>query len=172
LRSITIDEAETVACGRPGDRLGSALAPAGDADGDGADEVWVGAPGGDRVLRLDRDRVLAEVRGPRPGHGFGAVLHARADLPDVLWVGAPDAGAGQAWRFDGVTRGRHDAGEASDVWVGGSPGDRFGAAITAWSNGLGGVSTLIGAPGSGRVWGARALSGAGSGPEGAGEPVP
>jgi hypothetical protein len=146
-------------CGEAGEAYGSALASAGDTDGDGRDEVWIGAPGGEgSIVRVDLGGVRATVTAVLPGEGFGAVIHARPDLPGSLWVGAPEAhaGAGHVWVYTGLGTGDYDAGEAFVEAQGSVPEGAFGAAIVAQRDLRGGVRTFVGAPGelrgTGRVW--------------------
>jgi hypothetical protein len=154
--SISVQETGALLCGEPGDALGAALVRAGDGDGDGADEVWVGAPGGEgRALRVGQRGVIAEVRGAAPGGGFGTVVQARPDAPDALCVGAPSRAT--VWCFDDVASGDHDAGEAARVLHGGTRDGAFGAAIGMWRDTDRGEAVLVGAPdeadGAGRLWG-------------------
>ncbi len=146
-------------CGEIGEAYGRALANAGDTDGDGRDEVWIGAPDGDgRVVRVDLTGIRATLHGNLPGSRFGAVLTARPDLSGSLWVGAPAAhgDAGHVWVYTGLGDGDHDAGEAVLEALGSAPGGAFGAAIAAQRDLVGGVRTFVGAPGelngTGRVW--------------------
>ena len=93
----------------PDDTLGSAVAGAGDQDGDGYDDVLVGALGDDLagvdagaafVFSGRTHRVLRRIDGGDPGGGFGSAVDATASLrgdrrPDLI-VGALDEGPGQA----------------------------------------------------------------------------
>jgi hypothetical protein len=167
VRAFTLDIPEGTApfhagldlgCGELGEAYGSALATAGDLDGDGRDEVWIGAPGGEgRVLRVDLGGVRTELRAELPGAGFGSVLHARPDLRGDLWVGAPADKEGRVWAFATLDDGVHDIGEAEFVLRGAEVGGSFGAAIAVHRDASGAGMLLVGAPGelegAGRVWG-------------------
>jgi len=101
--------------GVPGAQLGRSLAPAGDEDGDGRDDVLVGAPfeapaGAARIVSGLDGAVLRHYVQPGQGDDLGAAL-GRADVdgdlvPDVL-VGAPRSDlagvdAGSVFAFDGA----------------------------------------------------------------------
>jgi hypothetical protein len=92
-----------------GDLLGSAVAPAGDVDGDGLGDLAVGAPRADdlasdagavRLLSGRTGAVLDELLGADAGAHLGAALcggfDPNADGRPDLAVGAPDAGGGTA----------------------------------------------------------------------------
>jgi hypothetical protein len=162
--------------GRPGDALGAAVSGAGDVDGDGLDDVAIGAPAadGEGPGEIDRGKVLvwrgskAGLAGPRvllpgaprPYDGFGAAL-AAGDLDgdgftEVI-VGA--SAIDRAGSVVGVDRG------AVHVFRGGRDGveptpvarleaeapadhDRFGHAISAAGDldGDGYADLAVGAP--------------------------
>jgi hypothetical protein len=98
--------------GATGDRLGAAVANAGDADGDGIDDVLVGAPGaGNTTLSASgtarvlsgRDFAMIHILGgAQPGDQLGTTLASAGDLDgdglDDVLVGAPgdDTVAGAA----------------------------------------------------------------------------
>jgi hypothetical protein len=101
--------------GGPGER--PALAGAGDRDGDGADDLWLGRPadsvaashGGGLLLLpgaagagvLDgEEAALAVLHGGEPGQRIGSPLSVRAS-DGRLWAGAEGAVQGLALAFDG-----------------------------------------------------------------------
>jgi len=100
--------------GSPGEALGSAVAAAGDADGDGRGDLWVGAPGalagaGEVQLLSPEDGRLLDLLQGDTASRFGAVLAGPGDLggdgwPDLL-AGSPDADPA----------GRTDGGEARRI---------------------------------------------------------
>lgn len=159
---VSVATGLSLGCGGPGEAYGAALVGAGDTDGDGREEVWIGAPNGDRVVRVDARGVRATVSGDIPGALFGAAVHARADAPGALWVGSPAAagGRGAAWAFQMLEDGAYAAGEADLHIAGSAPTGALGTAIAAQRGVDGTLTVLIGAPGEaeaqGRVWGMRA----------------
>lgn len=101
------------------DVLGSAVAGAGDVDGDGRDDVIVGAPGASvagpgfgraTVFSGATGLEIFSVDGEGSGHGFGGSVGGRADFDgdgrsDFL-VGAQNAGAtgrGRLYAYSGAT---------------------------------------------------------------------
>ena len=87
---------------RSGDRFGENVSPVGDVDGDGRDDVAVGAPQHDGkgqdsgrayVLSGKRGDVLLRLDGQRAGDRFGSAVGANAGGPHhLLVVGAMNAG--------------------------------------------------------------------------------
>jgi len=159
---VSVATGLSLGCGGPGEAYGAALVGAGDTDGDGREEVWIGAPNGDRVVRVDTRGVRATVSGDIPGARFGAAVHARADTPGALWVGSPAAagGRGAAWAFQVLEDRAYAAGEADLHIAGSNPTGALGTAIAAQRGVDGTLTVLLGAPGEaggqGRVWGLRA----------------
>ena len=135
-----------------GGRFGAALAPAGDADGDGVPDLAVGAPGLNRVDVLSGANGLLLRRFEAFSGEFGAALANLGDRDgdghDDLLVGAPAAdaplaaGAGRAFVVSG------SSGDQLGVIVGGTADARFGAALAAIGDtdgdGLG--ELFVGAP--------------------------
>ena len=157
-----------------GDSLGAALCAPGDVDGDGFDDLLVGAPGtaspgvvagavylfrGGAEGLLDEPPAVA--RAADPGGWFGAAVAGAGDLDgdgrtDVL-VGEPGHSA------DGPLRGRAililgAAGGLSDgfAWsaTGAADGDRLGASLVGLADGDGLLALAVGAPGASDAAGA------------------
>lgn len=118
------------------DEAGAALL-VGDVDGDGDEDVIVGAPGSGALVAFDPAAppdTLADATLLATGTGrFGAALALAA--PGELWVGAPGDGAdfeGSAIRVGGGGR-----------FTGGAAGAQLGFALSAADD-----AVLIGAPGA------------------------
>ncbi len=134
------------------DGAGTWLAGAGDLDGDGLDDVILGAPalgvGGTRAggayivsgpitgtidLAAGADAVLF---GTVPGANAGVKVASAGDLDvdgfgDVL-LGAPATGPGHAWLVHGPVSGSTRLGRAASARLqGASAGDRFGDGLAA-----------------------------------------
>lgn len=159
-----------------GAQLGASVAFAGDRDGDGYDDLYVGAPGaldedgeatgavyyfdGATLAALDReseiyaDAATFTVYGGEAGDEFGASLVTRLNLDDqaTLVIGAPghddETGAVALW-YEQPTAG-DTLYEADYRLSGTAAGDRFGATLAnaGDTNGLGWDDLLIGAPGT------------------------
>jgi hypothetical protein len=124
------------------ENLGWDLAPAGDHDGDGYDDLFVGAPGGEsgRVYLLSgrRGTVLRTYTPPRQAGSFGWYVAQVGDLdgdgrPDLA-VGAPFArgpegeAAGSAWVLSSAD------GKELHRWTGTDRRDGFGGVVAALSD--------------------------------------
>ncbi len=147
--TVAIGDADAVLTGaRSGDRAGSALAAAGDHDGDGYRDLWVGAPGdyyagtsgGRAYLALgpfSGEVDLASAAAILEGHAnyaAGTSLSGEGDAdgdgaPDVL-VGAPGYYGGAAWLLYGPVSGTLLLSTDADVVVSGDlTGDRLGSRV-------------------------------------------
>jgi len=153
------------------DEAGAALAPAGDVDGDGYDDYWVGGPGEDGggtdagAAWLILGTVTGEsslgssatvkIVGADAGDHAGSAI-AAGDLdgdgtPDVA-IGAPEADAdyadaGRVYVLLAPTTGTLDLGEADAILSGESTSDAAGTSVAAGDLDADGVDDLaIGAP--------------------------
>lgn len=163
--------------GEAGDRLGYALADAGDVDGDGIHDVVIGAPGTDMnagALRLRSGidgSVLLDIPSPEPGAFLGAAVAGAGDLngdgqPDVI-AGAEradgtdqQANGGVVWAFRGgggtvLWEARGDAGArlgSATAFVGDLDGDGvpdpFVGASDAGAENVGAARVLDGSDGT------------------------
>jgi hypothetical protein len=118
--------------GNPGDRLGAAVANAGDTTGNGDHEIVVGAPGfssgAGRVRILNRAGTALHTLSGAAGDAFGASVSGGADFNSDgkadIFVGAPGAGGtGQALLISGVD------GTTLFTFSGDLGGDNFGAGV-------------------------------------------
>jgi len=161
------------------DGFGSAIAAAGDVNGDGFDDVLVGAPFND-TAGAEAGRAYLFQGGPRPdaaadltlsgahaGEFFGLALAGAIDINrdgfDDLAVGAPFAAAPapDAGRVTVYLGGLRPDARADFTWSGRGAGDRFGAALAGAGdlNRDGCEDFLVGAPeadgevpGAGAAW--------------------
>jgi len=160
-----------------GDLFGYSVSGAGDVDGDGYDDVVVGAPGRDWNGRVDAGaatvfsgkdgRVLFTVGGSAAADGLGRSVHGAGDLDgdglaDIV-VGVPgdDGNGGEA----GLVRVLFGpAGVTSRDWPGLAAGDRFGSTVAGAGDvdGDGVVDLIASAPRTAGAFGCtvRVLSGA------------
>jgi hypothetical protein len=151
-----------------GDGVGAVACPAGDIDGDGLMDLWLGAPGwrdqrgaayllrGSETLgsrgELDLWYADARVVGGSEGDGLGSALLGVGDL-DGDGVGEVVVGAGglgAAYLLAGVVSGELEADEALLVLSASDPSLELGAAL---AGGVdldrdGGVDLALGAPGA------------------------
>jgi hypothetical protein len=147
--TVSIGDADAVLYGgRSGDRAGCAIAAAGDHDGDGYRDLWIGASGdyyagtsgGRAYLALgpfSGEVDLASAEAILQGHGnyaAGTSLSGEGDVdgdgsPDVL-VGAPGYYGGAAWLLYGPVSGTLLLSTDADVVVSGDlTGDRLGSRV-------------------------------------------
>ncbi|MFT5679932.1 MAG: hypothetical protein ACI8RZ_000837 [Myxococcota bacterium] len=134
---VTLEDADAIAVGTAaGEGLGTTVAGIGDADGDGLDDVLIGAPDVGAV-------VLWTASGTRrwESEGLGGALAGVGDVDgdgrtDVL-LGAPDAldGAGRVLLYSGAD------GAYLKEWIG-EVGDGLGAALVATDGAI-----FVGSPG-------------------------
>ncbi len=140
--------------------LGVAIAPAGDVNGDGYDDLAIGAPGWSN----DQGRILivyghgfttASLPGDTGPHaGFGTSLAGRGDVDGDgyadLAIGVPQGLPGLLWGLVEIRRGGPSGLESSpsQALIGANTGDRFGASVS-WGDLSGdGLSDLaVGIPG-------------------------
>jgi hypothetical protein len=146
---VVHDVADAVVYGRgAGDALGHSLASAGDLDGDGLPELWIGAPGADGErgatgaayavpaawsgAAVAADIAPVTLLGVETGGRFGAAVVGDARpsaVPAGVAVGAPDEGGRGAVRaYDLPLWGRITTAEATATWLG-APGSAFGSAL-------------------------------------------
>ena len=147
-------------------RAGAAVAGLADQDGDGMDDLLVGAPGTsagrgrayllcDPLRKTDLWGAAATVEGEAPGDQLGETLAAIGDLSGEgeasFAVGAPKVaeGAGAVWIFSGGLAGAVPLSAARATLSGAAAGDAVGSSLA----GVGDVDSdghddlLIGAPG-------------------------
>lgn len=141
-----------------GSRFGETVAVVGDMDGDGADEVAVGAPGAGRLLvySWENSGTIEAFVDSSGGAGFGArvvaagnpnATRARRSPYDDLFVAdksfAGDAGFVSFYSSEGRT----DRGYVEEWSATGAPGEQFGEALaTGDFDGDGAPDLAVGAP--------------------------
>ncbi|MEQ8765994.1 MAG: FG-GAP-like repeat-containing protein [Planctomycetota bacterium] len=147
-----------VATGRDYSRSGGSVASAGDIDGDGIEDVLIGAEGlnlagvlGEAVIYSGKSgKLLGRVLGEMLGDRFGASVSGVGDvdgdgIPDVV-VGAPNGlldGTGYVHVISGQT------GNLILRLTGNAPNSLFGATVAGLGdlNGDGSAEVAVGAPG-------------------------
>lgn len=145
--ALRLDDGTSVARVQPQDEAGYVLLLA-DADGDGASDLLVGAPGAGRVYVLDPAHLPASLADARTIEAAGGRFGASLAVPraGTLFIGAPMAGEeaqGAVWRVDGL-------GAPGLVYTGPSAGDQLGASLAVGPDG----TLLMGSPGAATVPGA------------------
>ncbi|HKB17224.1 MAG TPA: integrin alpha, partial [Planctomycetota bacterium] len=141
-----------------GDQFGSSAAGIGDVDGDGREDILVGAPNADVALVPDAGRatlhsgaggtVLLSINGTVASASLGSAV---ACLGDVDGDGVPDIGVGSPGESlsSGLVRAFSGASGAVLLTLAGTmPGDRFGSAVAGPGdlNGDGVPDLVVGAP--------------------------
>ncbi|MFH1466505.1 MAG: FG-GAP-like repeat-containing protein [Pseudomonadota bacterium] len=151
------------------DSAGTGLAVAGDTDGDGEQDVLVGAPGYDGGARdggavylvrgpisgyLDLSGADAVILPSTAGAAAGTRVAGGADIDgdglDDVAVGAPGAGAGSAYVVTGGPEGDLALDDVEVALTGMTTGDRVGAALAFAGDvdGDGWMDLVVGAPGA------------------------
>ena len=172
--ALTLADADAVIVGPVADdALGASLAPAGDLDGDGFDDIVVGAPrtvalgntnGPGRVFvfhgplkgTISASSAAAVLVGELDNDDFGisvAVGDVSGDGVTDLVVGADQLfrndGTGKAYVFHGPLAGSFQGANANAILRGSALKDRFGASVGAADlDGDGKSEVIIGAPGA------------------------
>ncbi|MGB0638834.1 MAG: MopE-related protein [Myxococcota bacterium] len=171
LRDLFLDDADAIHVGEhDSDHAGSTLAAPGDVNGDGLDDLMVGAPGWDREYPDTGTAYIVYGPAARGGtlggahvklrgvEGYGRAGFSISGAGDTdgdghreVLVGADQAGsgAGVVYLIHGHIPGTHDVDEGIAQFVGASVGDSFGTSIAGGMdmNGDGLDDILIGAPG-------------------------
>jgi hypothetical protein len=165
-----------------GDEAGAALDSRGDLDGDGLQDLVIGAPSEDSAAAnagavylfyqpgsgtLSLSVADSKLQGTVKDDTFGAAVATVGDVDgdgtDDLLVGAPGedsagSAAGAAYLFTGPLSGTLSVASAEATVHGGAAGDEAGGAVAGAGDvdGDGGVDLLLGGPGAsggaGRVW--------------------
>jgi hypothetical protein len=144
---------------------GDRVAAAGDADGDGVDDLWIGgyyddgAASTSGVVYLEPvtaqgevplRRAATMVQGETSGAAFGWAFAAASDLsgdgvPDLV-VGEPFAWSGRIYVFNGPFEGRMTVRDAVTVVEGVREGEMAGLAVALMGENNGVDSITVGAP--------------------------
>lgn len=170
--TLVLTDAAATLRGAAGEHAGSALADAGDVDGDGANELWVGARAWGRgrrgavyLVNVDdaygavdalSNASVAQLRGVAAGDAFGVAIAGGEDVDDDgvmdLIVGAPGArgagrSAGAAWVLSGPFSGSVDV-TSEGQHNGSVAGVRAGSSVALMPdlNGDAFADALIGSP--------------------------
>ncbi|MCB9742536.1 MAG: FG-GAP repeat protein [Alphaproteobacteria bacterium] len=168
---IDLGEASAVLNGeRRDDSAGSAVAGAGDVDGDGLDDLLVGArgqselasaagaayvvrdPRGEADLADSLTRFLGEAANDRAGSAVASAGDALGDGAPAVIVGAvgestSGSSAGAVYLISGTSRGSVSLSTAAQKWTGEAAGDQLGWALASAELTGDGVPDLIaGAP--------------------------
>ena len=160
--------------GQPGDRYGHSVAWVGDVDGDGLEDIAVGATHGDGLqpdagyvlIRAAKDaKTIVKIRGERTGDLFGWAIAGLGDVdgdgagdlvigaPGHEWTAGTDRGA--SYVFSGATGAQiKKLGGSADGdqfgWAVAGPGDIDGDGIPDYATGVPGSD--IPQTDTGRVW--------------------
>lgn len=150
--------------GDPGRGLGSAVAEAGDLDGDGMVDFIVGAKGegsgagaiygmaGALTIDFPATATFSSAGGPGQGAGWGLLGPGDTNgdaVPELLVVGHGAGGAAYLWHVEGLPGDELGAPQTSDDWTSG-----FGSALEILGDvdGDGLTDVGIGDPDASRIW--------------------